>query len=256
MTSSSLFPSPPPRSFPPTPFGLRRASAPLRMTEKNAHQLIESILFSRGSYHFLADHLHRLSASANYFQYPCDLSTVRAALEREACLLNPGSAYKVRLLLSVDGSLVMAHERVQPKSKMRRPVLIAATPVLSSDPWLYHKTTQRNVYDAARKDAQAQGFFDVLFQNERGDITESSIANVFIQLDGQWLTPPVHCGLLNGVYRQHLLKKLKPVQEKAFSENELLRADRVLLCNSVRGVIRVRLSGVMRDSEILSRIDT
>ena len=109
----------------------------------------------------------------------------------------------------------------------------------SSDPFLYHKTTNRRVYEAAR--AACPGFDDVLLFNEKGEITESTIANVAVDIEGKLCTPPVSCGLLPGTLRAHLLQQGELV-ERPITVAELLRSPRVLLLNSVRGMYRWRWS--------------
>ena len=71
------------------------------------------------------------------------------------------------------------------------------------DVFLYHKTTNRAIYDRARKG----GADDVCLWNEDGEITESTIANIVIELDGRRVTPPVDCGLLAGTFRGELLER-------------------------------------------------
>ena len=65
--------------------------------------------------------------------------------------------------------------------------------------WLHHKTTRREIYDAAV--ASRPDCDDVLLWNDRGELTESSVANVIVEVGGQRLTPPLACGVLPGVER-------------------------------------------------------
>jgi len=80
---------------------------------------------------------------------------------------------------------------------------LAPAPVDSSQRWLYHKTTRRQVYDAAQ--AAHPDADDVLLWNERGEATETAIGNLVARLDGRLVTPPLACGLLPGTLRGHLL---------------------------------------------------
>ena len=108
----------------------------------------------------------------------------------------------------------------------------------SSDPFLYHKTTHRAVYEAAR--SACPGFDDVLLFNEQGEITESTIANVAVDIAGKLYTPPVFCGLLPGTLRAHLLQQGELI-ERPITLEELLRSPRVFLLNSVRGMYPVEV---------------
>jgi len=117
-------------------------------------------------------------------------------------------------------------------------IALARAPVDSSDPFLCHKTTNRKVYDAAR--AACPGFDDVLLFNEQGEVTESTIANVAVDIAGKLCTPPVTCGLLHGTMRAHLLQQGELV-ERRITVAELLQSPRVFLLNSVRGLYPVEV---------------
>ena len=97
------------------------------------------------------------------------------------------------------------------------------------------------MYAEAFKEAVNQGFDDVLFLNQRGEVTEGAISNVFIERDGRWLTPPVECGLLAGVCRRHLLETLEHVEERVLYAEDLRQADAVYLSNAARGLRKVEI---------------
>jgi para-aminobenzoate synthetase/4-amino-4-deoxychorismate lyase len=125
---------------------------------------------------------------------------------------------------------------------MSLPVMIATGQTHSSNRFLYHKTTNRVEYDAAYQSARNAGFCEVLFTNEHGELTEGSRSNIFVQIDGTLFTPPVECGLLNGVMRQYLLREsATDVAERILTHKDLLRADRLFIANSVRGLTEVQL---------------
>ena len=52
--------------------------------------------------------------------------------------------------------------------------------------------------EARRRHPEAD---DVLLVNDRGEMTESTIANVAVHVDGRWVTPPLDAGLLPGIGR-------------------------------------------------------
>jgi para-aminobenzoate synthetase/4-amino-4-deoxychorismate lyase len=106
---------------------------------------------------------------------------------------------------------------------------------------LFHKTTHRPVYAAAFKSATEAGFSDVLFLNNRGEVTEGAISNIFIEKGGKWFTPPVECGLLPGVYRRHLLKTRPEIEERVLLIGDLRKANAVYLANAVRGLRQVTI---------------
>jgi para-aminobenzoate synthetase/4-amino-4-deoxychorismate lyase len=175
-------------------------------------------------------HLARLRASAAHFACPCDEARVRRVLDA-AVAGGPPGPQRVRLVLDRDGA---ARAEVGPLDDARpRRVTLARDPVDETDPWLRHKSTRRAVYDDAR--ASRPGFDDVILFNRRGEVTESTIANLAVEIDGQLFTPPLECGLLPGVERAALLAA-GVVRERVIGVGELLNSPRVCLMNSVRGM--------------------
>jgi len=119
-------------------------------------------------------------------------------------------------------------------------VRLAQKAVNSRNYFLYHKTTNRSVYENAMDAAADQGCDDVLLWNERGEITESCRANILIDINGRRITPPLSSGLLNGIGRQVLLD-LGTIEEQLITVDMLEQADSIWLVNSVRDRWRVVL---------------
>ena len=205
--------------------------------------LIETMLWDGSAFPLLELHLDRLCDSAAYFDFPCDRDAIRAELLTIASGLPDPQPRRVRLLLDPDGSLHITHELLPPapaSTDLPR-VCIAADRSHSSDRFLYHKTTHRPLYSAAFGAAQAAGFADVLFLNERGHVTEGAISSVFIEKSGRWSTPSIASGLLPGVFRRHLLAAPPGIEERILTPDDLRSADAVYLANAVRGLRRVSI---------------
>jgi len=211
--------------------------------------LIETILWTRSSgYVLLQYHLRRLAASAACMGFPCDLGEVVRALQRwrkKTENLSATQFWKIRLLLAPDGTLSVSVTPIEPpghKEPLPRAV-ISTTAVSSADPMLRHKTTRRALYDAELKAWSARtGCFDVLFVNERAEVTEGARTNLFIQRGATMLTPPLACGLLDGTLRRWMLdSQAMPTRECVLTVADLASADRIFLGNSVRGLVEVRL---------------
>jgi para-aminobenzoate synthetase/4-amino-4-deoxychorismate lyase len=136
---------------------------------------------------------------------------------------------RVRLLLSRDGGSRVEQAPLDRRDAVWR-VRLATDPIDPSDEFLYHKTTNRDVYERARR----PDCDDVMLWNRAGQITETTIANVVIEgADGGRVTPPVACGLLPGVLRAELLAAGK-VTEAVVTIDQLKSAPRFWLVNSVR----------------------
>jgi len=187
-------------------------------------------------------HLARIAASAAYFGMPFDEEAARA-LVVDACLGLPhkGGLHRLRLSLAAGGELTITSAPLSPLSEPVRLVL-ADAPTASNDVFLRHKTAVRSRYDAAWRGAEAQGAFDALFFNERGELTEGGRSNVFVLLDGQWCTPPLGCGLLPGVMRSVMLAAPAwDAVERVITREMLLRAEGIVVCNALRGPLRAYL---------------
>eukprot|EP00004_Rigifila_ramosa_P027703 TRINITY_DN9114_c0_g2_i1.p1 TRINITY_DN9114_c0_g2~~TRINITY_DN9114_c0_g2_i1.p1 ORF type:complete len:127 (+),score=19.10 TRINITY_DN9114_c0_g2_i1:3-383(+) len=121
-------------------------------------------------------------------------------------------------------------------------VMLAPDTTTAGDLFLRHKSSVRARYDAAWRAAEAQGGFDMLFFNERGELTEGGRSNVFVQLDGRWHTPPLSCGLLPGVQRAALLADPAwNAQETIITRAMLARAEAIVVCNALRGAMPAQL---------------
>src|ERR1044071_1447971 len=129
-------------------------------------------------------------------------------------------------------------------TEFEKPVkfLFAAETVDSRDRFLYHKTTQRTLYKQELHRARMNGCFDAIFRNERNEITEGAISNVFIKKADVYYTPPVSCGLLAGTFRKYLMEDERvKCEERILFEEDLRTADMIYLTNSVRGMIEATL---------------
>jgi para-aminobenzoate synthetase/4-amino-4-deoxychorismate lyase len=206
--------------------------------------LIETMLWN-GSYPLLDFHLDRLADSADYFGFTCDRGEVEAALLAEVLRFADGRPRKVRLLLDADGSLhiecrILPDAAGESADAVR--VCISEKRTDPTDRFLFHKTTNRSLYESAFATASDAGFVDVLFLNTRGELTEGAISNVLIEKYGRWSTPSVTCGVLPGVYRRYLLESRPEIEEKILTLEDVRNADAVYICNAVRSLRRVEVS--------------
>jgi para-aminobenzoate synthetase / 4-amino-4-deoxychorismate lyase len=196
--------------------------------------LLETLLWTpQEGYAYLAEHLHRLRGSADYFSYPCTVEAVRAQLAAAVAGYR-GVSQRVRLLLDCKGEMRLETVPFAPVDRSRTVrVALAPHPVDDQDVFLYHKTTRRELYNRMR-DGLGEDADDVLLYNRRGEVTETTIANIVVSLDGREYTPPVRCGLLAGTCRQHLLTSGQ-VTERVISLDWFRSQDTFTLINSVRG---------------------
>lgn len=202
-------------------------------------QLLESILLDSGAYALLERHLDRMRSSASYSGFVWNEEAVRSALSRMHANHASGR-WKVRLLVARDGAVEIEAHPLGPKMERekKRRVAFAPEPIDPRDPFLYHKTTHREAYERALR--ACPGRDDVILWNERGEVTESSVANLVLIANGQKWTPPRASGLLAGTLRDELLARGE-IRERIIYRDELRQAGSFFLINSVRGWMRAVL---------------
>ena len=215
-------------------------------------ELIETMLADPQGRIALWDlHMQRLEGSARVLGYvrpdPSALCSIaRSAIDQAQTSdsNSRGSAdadagWRVRLLMSSTGSATVT-VTPQPVLTSKPGVVLSAYALDSSQSWLRHKTTHRPWYDSAAAWLQRRpDYFDVLFCNERGELCEGSRSNVYLKIDGQWLTPPLSSGLLPGVWRRKLLDEGQ-VRQAILPVSYLTADATVRLSNGLRGWFDVR----------------
>lgn len=144
---------------------------------------------------------------------------------------------RCRLTLGTEGFEFTSAPLVQTSALWR--VGIAAESLSSDDIFLRHKTTERQLYDRARA-ALPEGVDELLFLNERGELCEGTITNLFVTLrDGRRVTPPLSSGVLPGVQREIALEN--GYEEQVITADMLQTAESIQMGNSLRGFIEVTL---------------
>jgi para-aminobenzoate synthetase/4-amino-4-deoxychorismate lyase len=202
-------------------------------------QLIETMLWS-SEYERLALHLKRLKASAEYFSFSYQEDKVMRELFEHAAKFTLEKSYRVRLLLEKSGKIQITSSQIEREERPWR-VAISSARTSSTDRFLRHKTTNRSLYEAKRQSAIELGFDDLLFLNERDEVTEGAITNLFAEIGDKLCTPPVSCGLLPGVYREYLLQSDPRTEERVLLLSDLKVAKAVYLSNSVRGLRKAQI---------------
>jgi para-aminobenzoate synthetase / 4-amino-4-deoxychorismate lyase len=194
--------------------------------------LLESMLWTPGKgYFLLGRHLKRLSASIKYFGFYAKIPALKKSLESFAQSL-AFQPHKVRLLVAHNGTTSCEAIKLNPTTLIKPVRLkIAYAPVNSADRFLFHKTTNRRVYEQAA--AGRSGCNDVVLWNERGEITETCTSNIVVMKRGRFITPKTECGLLAGTFRAHLLAR-KKIHEGIITKDDLKSTEIFFIINSVR----------------------
>ncbi|MBN1898280.1 MAG: aminodeoxychorismate synthase component I [Spirochaetes bacterium] len=200
-------------------------------------ELIETLLFDK-HYKYLDLHFKRLKQSAGYFDLKYSPSSLLKELNRIRPVLKNGK-YKIRILLYRSGNFNIQYSRIKDAFHDHR-ITISSKRTDPADIYLYHKTTNRELYDSENRKAKKSGYFDAIFFNDREELTEGAICNVYMKKDGVYYTPPVKCGLLNGIIRQVMLKK-HAIRERIITRQEFEKSDSIYISNSIIGFKKARL---------------
>ncbi|NNC75116.1 MAG: aminodeoxychorismate synthase component I [Acidimicrobiia bacterium] len=214
-----------------------RAKAGVLTERRRDFSLVETLLHDSDGYHLLDEHLERIEASAAHFGFNLD----RGDIQRELVMRAPQSTarHRVRVEASRDGTVRIEDQPLAPRPEPVR-LGVDEVPIDSGNVFLFHKTTRRSVYD--ERTARHPDCDDVVLVNERGEITETTIANIAVQFAGEWWTPPLDSGCLPGTMRRHLLDEGK-IKERVMSASELDSAEAIAVFNSVRGWQSAVLAG-------------
>jgi para-aminobenzoate synthetase/4-amino-4-deoxychorismate lyase len=208
-----------------------RAKAAILEAPPGEFELIETMAFvPDGGLRNRERHLGRLADSADYFGFAWSLDAVVEGLD--SALVGVTEPRRVRLLLHRWGQTDVSVAAMPAASSGPVRLALDPEPVQSASAWLYHKTTRRQVY--VERAARHPDADDVILQNERGELTETTIANLAVCLDGRWWTPPVEVGCLPGVERARLLDEGR-LAERVLFPNDLRVADGLAVMNSLRG---------------------
>lgn len=144
----------------------------------------------------------------------------------------------IRLLLNKNGEIIIEIKPLQQSTKQKWRIGFAVEPVNSQDRFLFHKTTNRKVYETAK--SSLTDLDEVILWNEKNEITEGCITNIIIEENNILFTPHKTSGLLAGTLRNYLLDK-KIIKEKIIKKEDLKISSKIWLINSVRGCIEAEL---------------
>ena len=241
-------------------------------------KLLETLRLENGSFHNLDAHLARLQRAAAHFGFPFDEGHLKLMLKQlrtgpsqgtghEPAVIaseawqsmtpefmdchvadatrNDEMVWRVRLLLNASG-----HAQVEafalPPSPTPVMLHLADKPFdAAHSEFTRFKTTHRAHYEAFAPTDPA--VFDTLLYNEAGELTECTRGNIALLLDGRWITPPLRCGLLDGIGREMYLKEGR-LLEAVVRVDDLPRVQALAFINSLRGWLdaRVNASGELQ----------
>ena len=225
---------------------VRRASRPF--------SVLETLALQNGVWRHRAAHMARMAAAAKHFGFPWRVAEVAAALDAaaersvqeggaleasgQATNSHASGALRGRCVVHRDGSVQVTYS-AQPPALEKLVLALAEKPFLpATDPaerdFVQFKTTWREHYDVFAPSDPA--VFDTVLWNQQGQLTECTRGNIAVQIDGEWLTPSLSCGLLGGIGRQLALAEGR-LREAIVTLDDLPRVQGLAFVNSLRGWI-------------------
>lgn len=229
------------------------ASRPSHNLDPNFH-LIETMRVQGGTVCLLSRHMSRLMAGVRYFDIPVTEKDVRAEVDRALNSLDSdmpsglgfeedtAPKHKMRLTVRAGGEVAAVVSEMNQPAGGPLYVRIAEEAIDSADPLRRHKTSMRSLYDRATSRAADLGLADILFLNEKGEVAEGAISNIFIETANGWFTPSIDSGALPGVMRAEMLDSATlRIREKSLSIEDLINANAIYIGNALRGLRQVTL---------------
>ncbi|MBM0637035.1 bifunctional anthranilate synthase component I family protein/aminotransferase class IV [Campylobacter sp. VicNov18] len=237
----------------------------------NDFYLFETMYFKNSQILFLKAHLQRLINSAFKFNFNTKkliedfnkpLNTKNSYKEYENLALlkldefifhtkhallcdfnlpfkNPYKEGILKLILYKDGKYELKQDILKPNSSDI--LLLSSKRLYSQSDNLFHKSSLRTFYEKHSYKWKQNLCYDIAFFNEKEELCEGCRSNIILEKDSCFYTPKLQSGMLNGVYRNFLLK-LGLIEEKILFKQDLIEANNIYCINSVRGLKKVKLS--------------
>ena len=200
----------------------------------NEFSLLETILWTpQDGYFLLEKHIERMRDSAEYFGFSFSREHIKQHLEKLSAEFP--SPQRIRILVNRIGKIKTETKEFKIQENPFK-VCLSDQPINSSEIFLYHKTTKRNIYPSL-----IHGVDDVLLYNENNELTEFTIGNLVVEINGELFTPPLSCGLLAGTFREYLLET-QQIKERVIRKDRLPGCTKIFLINSVRKWVEVEIN--------------
>lgn len=211
-------------------------------------EIIETMLVEDREVFLLDKHLNRMEETAKFFLFLFDRPKLESLVISILKNLDKRN-YKLKISLNKWGRLTYIISPIVDEAKEIK-IIVSDKRVNSKNKFQYFKTSNRKLYDDEYKKYLKKEYFDVIFLNESDEIAEGAITNIFVYKKKKFFTPPINSGILDGVYRNYLLKKMNNVTENKLYLIDLINADKIILTNSVRKEIVV--NKLVVDDKIIS----
>ncbi|MBA4250217.1 MAG: aminodeoxychorismate synthase, component I [Chlorobiaceae bacterium] len=203
----------------------------------NYFDLFESMLIERNEIFLLNEHLERLKNAADFFLFKFNLKKISNLISKIISGVEFKKKYKLKLILNKWGKINYELNELNPLPSLIR-INVSSKKINTQNKFQYFKTTNRNFYNSFLNYNRDNNFFETIFLNEKNELAEGTITNIFLKKNNIFVTPPIDSGILNGLYRADKIKNENVEERKLFLE-DLLNCSEAILTNSVRKEICV-----------------
>ena len=201
--------------------------------DKTSYGLFETIRVRDGRIPFLERHIARLARSLGELGLPKPSQDVAALVRPFA---DAGDA-----VLRVEVRDGRASVTVRELPLLEPPAVITASEPHQPYP---HKTTERDCFADAGREAEVAEADDALLLTHEGWVAEGTVWTVFWWERDGLRTPALDLGILPGIARARVLELVKRVEQGRYPE-QALRGKSLFLTNAVRGIVPIAsLDGV------------
>ncbi|GAB1349112.1 aminodeoxychorismate synthase component I [Ignavibacteriales bacterium] len=201
------------------------------------YKIFDTMLVENNTIPLLQHHRERLTDAASRHLFYFDDTLFENALITALFKIDPKRRYRLKLLLEKYGKITSVIEELSPLPEKIQ-VGFSKNRLSSENTMLNTKTTVRGFYDGERAFVIESGMFDLIYCNERDEVCEGAISNVFVKKEGEWFTPPLACGLLPGIARKLFIAENR-AEEKIIYKEDIINADEIILTNALRGPVKI-----------------
>lgn len=205
---------------------------------ENEFKLFETMLLEKGQIVLLEDHLKRLSSAASFFLFKYDENRIVRKIDNKISKQKNQNNLRVKLSLSKWGKIEVEITPIVNLPEEIK-VFVSRKRINTQNKFQHFKTTNRILYNREHKYYSKRGYYDVLYFNEKNELAEGSITNIFLNIRGTYFTPPVSSGVLAGVYRNILSRRDTGIKERTLYYEDLMEANEIILTNALRREIKV-----------------
>ena len=218
--------------------------------------LFETIKYEGGRFQFLQQHLNRIGKSMLdfFFEKPSNFNDIpdicnelitknnlkNSVASIRITITRGASERGISVIKGTKPTILITAQKYSPKKNFSPSALI--TDVIKNEHSfaIKHKTTQYLDHIFARAQAEQRGFNEAILINSKKNITESTIANLFLVIGGQIVTPKISDGILPGIIRKFVIQCCRnanlSIQERSISIDEASSATEIFQTNSLVGI--------------------